>query len=365
MIPYVELKTQFLLIEHEIRAALDEVFESGRFILGPQLTAFEEEFAAYLSMPHVVGVASGTEAIQLALMAAGIGPGDEVITAANTCVPTICGIVGAGATPRLADVDPVTLTLDPASIERAITPHTKAIVPVHLYGHPCDMDALRALANQHEIALVEDCAQAHGAEYRGVRCGAFGAASAFSFYPTKNLGAYGDAGAVATHDAGLAAELRMLRNYGEERRYLHTQPGLNSRLDEMQAAILRVKLRHLEDWTEARRERAAEYSRLLAGTPLTLPCEADYARHNYHLYVVRSSHRDALQRHLEARGVGTLIHYPIPVHLQPAYAGLGYGPGDFPNAERACDEVLSLPMYPELPLEHVQRVAEAISEFRA
>ncbi len=360
MVPFVELKSQFRSIETELRAAIDGVLESSWFIMGKQLEAFEEEFAQYLGTRHAVGVGSGTEAIHLALRALGVQQGDEVITAANTCVPTVCGISATGATAGLSDVDPKTLTLDTGSFETVATERTKAVVPVHLYGHPCDMDPILEVARRHGIAVVEDCAQAHGAEYRGKRCGTLGDAAAFSFYPSKNLGAYGDGGAVVTDDEALAQEVRMLRNYGEEKRYHHGTKGFNSRLDEMQAAILRVKLKHLDAWNDARRECAMAYGERLAGLPVTLPHEAEWARHNYHLFVVRSPERDELMAHLKERGIGCLIHYPIPVHLQGAYEDLGLGRGTFPVAEKACDEVLSLPIYPELSIEAIDQVAEAM-----
>ncbi|HIJ74198.1 MAG TPA: DegT/DnrJ/EryC1/StrS family aminotransferase [Candidatus Hydrogenedentes bacterium] len=364
MIPFLDMKSQFRLIEAEIRAALDEVLASSRYVLGRQLAAFEQEFAAYIGVEYAVGVGSGTDAIHLALRAVGVGPGDEVVTAANTCVPTVAGIWAAGATPVLVDVDPTTLTMAPSTLDAAMTERTKAIVPVHLYGHPCDMAAIMAIAERRGGVVVEDCAQAHGARCRGVRCGAFGKAAAFSFYPSKNLGAYGDGGAVVTDDPDVAARLARLRNYGEERRYYHAVKGFNSRLDELQAAVLRVKLRHLDEWNAARRERAAAYDRLLAGTPVTTPTVAPWAEHNYHLYVVRSPHRDALQAHLDRHGVGTLLHYPVPVHFQEAYADLGCGQGAFPESERACNEVLSLPMYAELPFDAIGRVAELVAAFQ-
>jgi len=366
MVPFVELSSQFRSIEPEIRAAIDAVLESGWFIFGKQHAAFEEEFAAYVGAARAVGVGSGTEAIHLALTAIGVGPGDEVITAANTCVPTVSGISATGAKPVLADIDPITFTMHPASLENAISTRTRAIVPVHLYGHPCDMDEILAVARKHGLAVVEDCAQAHGAAYRGRRCGTFGNAAAFSFYPSKNLGAYGDGGAVTTNDAALAERLCMLRNYGEERRYYHTVKGYNSRLDEIQAAILRVKLKHLDEWNEARRQHAAAYQARLQGVSAILaPREAPWATHIYHLFVIRASRRDGLRSHLTQCGIGTQLHYPIPIHLQPAYAELGLGEGAFPEAERACNEVLSLPMYPELPIAAVDRVAEAIAAFGA
>ena len=363
MIPFAELKPQYLAIKNAIDAAVAEVFDSGWFILGKQCAAFEEEFAAYHGGGHAVGCASGTDAIHLALRAVGVKPGDEVITAANTCVPTVCGIAASGARPVFADVSENTLTLDPESLRRAITPRTRAVVPVHLYGHACDMDTILDVARTHEINVVEDCAQAHGALYKGKTCGTFGDAAAFSFYPSKNLGAYGDGGAVLTHDADVAQRVRMLRNYGEESRYRSVTEGFNSRLDEIQAAILRVKLRHLDAWNAARRERADRYGSALRDCAVTLPREAEWATSNYHLFVVRSPERDALREHLQHAGVGTQIHYPTPLHLQPAYAHLGYRKGDFPVSERACNEVLSLPMYPELPMHTVEQIARAVIGF--
>ena len=364
-IPFGELKSQFRSIEKEIRAALDDVIESSWYIFGKHCRAFEEEFAAYVGARHALGVGSGTEAIHLALRAVSVNPGDEVITVANTCVPTVAGIAASGATPVLVDADPVTLTLDPSKLDAAITERTKAIVPVHLYGHPCDMDAILDVAARRSLAVVEDCAQAHGAACRGKRCGSFGAAAAFSFYPSKNLGAYGDGGAVTTNDAGVAEKVRMLRNYGEEKRYHHAVKGFNSRLDEIQAAVLRVKLRHLDEWNDARRECAAAYTRLLQGSPITLPSEAPWAYHIYHLFVVRSPRRDELQAHLTSNGIATILHYPVPIHLQEAYADLGCPRGAFPQAEKACDEVLSLPMYAELPFDHIERIAECIQQWNS
>jgi dTDP-4-amino-4,6-dideoxygalactose transaminase len=363
MIPHVELKTQYLEIEAEVRAAIDEVLESAWYILGKQGQAFEDEFAAYLGAARCVGVGSGTEAIHLALLAVGVRPGDEVITVANTCVPTVSAIAFTGARIVLADIDADTMTMSPTSLKMAITARTKAIVPVHLYGHPCDMDAILAVAERRGIPVVEDCAQAHGALYKGRPCGVFGAAAAFSFYPTKNLGAYGDAGAVATNDPALAERVKKLRNYGEETRYHHSIKGFNSRLDEMQAAILRVKLKHLDRWNDARRARAARYSGLLADTPLRLPAEQSWARHNYHLYAVRSAQRDALAAWLREHAIGALMHYPIPVHLQEGYRDLGYSEGDFPESERACREELSLPLYPELSFEALEQVATTVCAF--
>lgn len=359
----MELKNQFRALESGIREAIDRVLERGWFVLGEELESFEHAFAAYLGVRHAIGVGSGTDAIHLALRAAEVGAGDEVITVANTAVPTLAGISASGATPVLVDIDPDTFTLDPALLDRAVTERTKAIVPVHLYGHACDMDPILAVAKSRGLAVIEDCAQAHGARYKGRACGTFGAAAAFSFYPSKNLGAYGDGGAVATNSAALDERLRMLRNYGEETRYHHVCQGFNSRLDELQAAVLGVKLPHLDAWNDARRAHAARYREVLEGLPLRLPSEAEWATHCYHLYVVRSPDRDALRQHLQAEGIGTQLHYPVPVHLQEAYAFLDKGPGSFPQSEEAASEVLSLPMYPELTSDDVAQVGLAVEGF--
>jgi dTDP-4-amino-4,6-dideoxygalactose transaminase len=362
MIPFLELKSQFQAIEPEIRAAIDRVLARGWYVLGEECAAFEREFGAYLGVDHAVGVNSGTDAIGLALRALGVGPGDEVITAANTCVPTAVGIVSSGATLALADVSPRTLTIDVESVAAAITPKTRAVVPVHLYGHPCDMGPLLKLARTRGLAVVEDCAQAHGARYHGKPCGTFGDAAAFSFYPSKNLGAYGDGGAVVTRDAEVAERLRRLRNYGQADRYHHVVEGVNSRLDEMQAAILRAKLPHLDAWNAARRERALLYMELFQHFDVQIP-KIGWAEPAWHLLVIRTAEREALREHLKARDIGTEIHYPVPLHLQPCYAHLGYRAGQFPAAERACGQVLSLPLYPELSLDAVRTVAAAVEYF--
>lgn len=364
MIPFLELKSRFRAIEPEVRSAIDRVLDRGWYVLGEEVQHFEREFADWLGVEHVVGVASGTDAIHLALRALGVGPGDEVITVANTCVPTVTAIEAAGARPVLVDATPDTLTMDPDGVASAITPKTRALVPVHLYGHPCDMDALMPIAEEHGLMVVEDCAQAHGARYRGRPCGTFGHAAAFSFYPSKNLGAYGDAGAVATGDSKIAERLRRLRSYGQEDRYRHVERGVNSRLDELQAAILRAELPHLDAWNQSRRMLAERYDRLLEGLPARRPAKAQRADSSWHLYVVRTQHRDALRTHLKARGVGTEIHYPIPVHLQPACAHLGYSRGHFPVAERAAGEIVSLPLYPELAPDDVDIVVHAIGAFQ-
>jgi dTDP-4-amino-4,6-dideoxygalactose transaminase len=363
-VPIVELKSQYLAMREEIDGAIRQVLEASWFILGEQGRRFEEEFAAYLGLPHAVGVGSGTEALHLALLALGIGPGDEVITTPLTAAATACAIRFANATPVFADVDARTLTLDPADVERRITPRTRAIVPVHLYGHAVDMDPLLALAARHGLKILEDCAQAHGTRYRGRLVGTIGDAAAFSFYPSKNLGAYGDAGAVACRSAEHAKSVRMLRNYGEEERYYHSIEGFNSRLDEIQAAILRAKLPHLDRWNQRRREIAAQYSRLIHNDAVALPAEAPWSTHIYHLYVVRTADRDALRRHLADGGVGSQIHYPVPLHLQKAFAHLSQGPGSCPVAEEAAGRILSLPLYPELTEEQIAHVAATVSAYR-
>lgn len=363
MIPFVELQSEFRAIETEVREAINRVLERTWYILGEECQAFEAEFAAWLGKGHVVGVGSGTEAIHLALRAAGIGHGDEVITAANTCVPTVAGIGASGATPVFVDVDPETLTLDPERLVAARTDKTRAIVPVHLYGHPCDMDPILDFAESHGLIVVEDCAQAHGAQYKGRMCGTLGHLAAFSFYPSKNLGAYGDGGAVTTPNRDHAETLRKLRNYGEETRYTHTIPGFNSRLDELQAAVLRVKLNHLDAWLAQRRALAEAYFAALRDEPVECPVEADWARSAWHLFPIRCESRDALQAHLREQDVHTLIHYPIPVHQQPAYRGLGYNVGDFPVAEGACNTVLSLPFYAHLSASQRTAVCDAVADF--
>jgi dTDP-4-amino-4,6-dideoxygalactose transaminase len=352
---------QYTAIRGEIDAAVERVLRSGWYILGKEVESFEREFAAYCGVEHAVGCASGTEAIALALMALGVGPGDEVLTVANTAVPTVSAVSMTGAKPVFADIDDYFL-MDPAKIEAAITPRTKAVVPVHLYGQMADMDAIGAVAARHGIPVVEDCAQAHGAEYKGKRAGTYGAMGCFSFYPTKNLGCYGDGGAVTTRDAALYERLVMLRNYGQEKRYYHTIKGINSRLDEIQAAILRAKLAHLDEWNERRREAAAWYSEALGGVCDVPRARAD-ARHVYHLYVIRTEDRDGLKTRLEKDGVTTLMHYPVPVHLQRAYADLGYRRGDLPATEKATGEILSLPMHPALSRDGVRYVCERVVEY--
>jgi dTDP-4-amino-4,6-dideoxygalactose transaminase len=368
-VPFFDLRRQYQQTKPEIDGAVHRTLSSGRYILGEELAAFEREFAAYCGARHAVGVGSGTEALHLALRACGVRPGDAVITAPNTAVPTVCAIVSANARPVFVDIDPATFTLDPEKLRdrpgrQRPGVRAKAIIPVHLYGHSAAMGPLLEVAREHGLKVIEDAAQAHGAEYAGRKVGRLADAACFSFYPTKNLGAYGDAGMVVTDDAEVAQRVRMLRNYGEEAKYQNRVHGFNSRLDELQAAVLRVKLSRLDEWVAARRRQAGQYGELLAGAPVVLPTEAPPARHSYHLYVVRSRDRDRLRQHLRENGVGTSIHYPTPVHCQNAYRELGYSAGDFPEAERACREVLSLPLYPELTDEEVRYVGRVLHSFR-
>ncbi|TBG54952.1 DegT/DnrJ/EryC1/StrS family aminotransferase [Rhizobium leguminosarum] len=361
MIPFLDIKAQYQSIKGEIDAAVLGVLASGQYVLGDEVAHFEQEFADYCNVKHAIAVNTGTSALHLALLAAGVGPGDEVITVPFTFVATVSAICYTGARPVFVDVEPVTLTMDPAEVEAKITPRTKAIVPVHLYGQMADMDAIKALAERHGIPVIEDACQAHGAQYKGHRAGSIGLSGCFSFYPGKNLGACGEGGMVVTNDDDQAKTMRMLRDWGQEQRYHHLLKGFNYRMDAIQGAILRVKLRHLEAWTEARRTHARRYSSLLAGsTVLTTPVEAADRRHVYHVYAIRSRDRDGLQRLLSAEGIPSGLHYPIPVHLQKAHVDLGYQAGDFPVSEAAAREVLSLPIYPEMPVRHVDQVVAAL-----
>jgi dTDP-3-amino-3,4,6-trideoxy-alpha-D-glucose transaminase len=360
-VPFLDLARRVASLRPELDAAIARVLDSGRFVLGAEVEAFEEELAAYCGAGHAVGVASGTGAIELALRALGVGPGDEVVTAANTCVPTVAAIEAAGARPVLADVDSATLTLDPARLDTAVTERTRAIVPVHLYGQCADMGRILAFAATRGIAVVEDAAQALGAEWEGRRPGALGDAAAVSFYPTKNIGALGDGGAVVTGDADLAERVRLLRAYGERSGHDSVVPGTNSRLDELQAAVLRVELGRLDGWTARRRELAAVYRDELAGLPLRPPAEAEQGRHAYHLFVVRVPERDRLRAELAARGVETAVHYPRPVHGHPAYERLARE-GALRESEQACGEVVSLPLYPELTDAEARTVVAAVRE---
>lgn len=363
MIPFVDLRAQYRAIKPEIEAAIARVLDCGQYVLGDEVATFEREFAAYSGAAHGVAVNSGTSALHLALLAAGVAPGDEVITTPHTFIATVAAIGYAGARPVFVDIDPRRFTIDPDRIEAAITLRTRAIIPIHLYGQPADMDPILEIARRRGLVVVEDAAQAHGAEYKGRRVGGIGDLGCFSFYPGKNLGAYGEGGAVVTNSPDYARTLRMLRDWGAERKYHHVLKGFNYRMESLQGAILRVKLRHLEAWTEARRSRAARYDDLLAGSGVETPAALPHNRHVYHVYAVRHPRRDDLQRALADRGVQTGIHYPIPVHLQPAHADLGYRSGDFPRAERAAAEVLSLPLYPELADEAIERVVGSICEW--
>jgi len=365
-IPFVSLREQADELGGEIRAAIDGVFKRSHFVLGESGRLFEEEFAAYCGAAHAVGVASGTDAIHLALRAVGVKPGDEVLTVGNVWVPTACAIRAAGAIPVFADIEGDTCGVSVSAVAAAITPRTTAIVPVHLYGHMVDMDPLMELARSAGIPVVEDACQAAGSEYKGRRAGSIGDAGAFSFYPTKNLGTYGDGGLVTTQRADVDRALRALRNYGEGgRRYFSdVAGGVNSRLDEIHAAILRAKLPHLDRSNARRREHAARYRERLAGAPVSIPAVREWALHNYHLFVVRTPHRDQLAAWLAQNGVGTAMHYPVPVHLQPAFSDLGGREGALPETERACREVLSLPIYPELTSAEIDRVAELVAAFK-
>lgn len=362
MIPFVDLKTQYLNIKDEIDTAVLNVLESTQFVLGQEVTALEAEFASYCDADYGVAVNTGTSAIHLALLAAGIGSGDEVITVPFTFVATVAAIGYVGATPVFVDIDPGSYTIDVTQIEKAITERTKAILPVHLYGQPADMEPLLEIARRYGLTVIEDAAQAHGAEYKGRRVGSIGDIGCFSFYPGKNLGAYGEGGMAVTNNPEYANTMRMLRDWGQERRYHHVLKGYNYRMDGIQGAILRVKLRYIEAWTAARKAHATRYDALLANSGVKTPVVMPYSHHVYHVYAVRSPHRDQLQQKLSERGIQTGIHYPIPVHLQPAYADLEYRLGDFPHSELAAREEISLPMYAELPADQLEIITTAVNE---
>jgi dTDP-4-amino-4,6-dideoxygalactose transaminase len=363
MIPLVDLRAQYRSIKDEIDAAIAEVLESCQFVLGEKVEAFESDFARYCQTEYALGVNSGTSALHLALLAAGVKPGDEVITVSYTFVASVAAILYTGARPVLVDIDPRSCTMDPERLEAAITPRTKAIMPVHLYGSCADMDPILEIARRHNLLVIEDAAQAHGAEYKGQRAGSIGNLACFSFYPGKNLGAYGEGGAVVTNDREYAEVIRRLRDHGQSRKYQHDAVGYNYRMEAMQGAVLGVKLRHLEDWNGARRRHAATYRAALADTGLRLLKEMPYSRSVYHIFPVFTSQRDNLVEHLKAHGVSTAIHYPIPVHLQSGYRDLVYKVGDFRHTEQASNEVLSLPMYVELSSESVIEVSDAIRQF--
>ena len=361
MVPFGDLSREAGELGDAVSAAIQGVLDSGWFILGPEVEAFERELASWLGASYAVGVASGTEALTIALRALDIGPGDEVITAANTCVPTAAGIVGSGATLRLADCDPDTLMISPQSAEAAVTPRTRALVPVHLYGGGANMAAIRELADRKGLLIVEDCAQAIGTTIGGLKAGSQGDATAFSFYPTKNLGAYGDGGCVVTSTSDVCERARSLRNYGYLERDHSVELGLNSRLDPIQAAILRVKLPYVVGWNSRRRQIATSYGDTIRQLGVTIPVVPDYVEQTFHLFVIRVPDREVVQSRLDELGIQTQVHYPLPLHMQPTLRGLGYGIGDFPNSERACSEVLSLPMFPQLTDGEVEEVVDALT----
>lgn len=364
-IPLVNLKKQYAPLKNEILSGIEHVFEGMQLFLGENVQALEKEFAQYCQAQYGIGVSDGTAALQIILRAMDIGPGDEVITISHTFIATAEAIMLVGAKPVFIDIDPVTFLMDVTQIEAKITPHTKAILPVHLYGQMVDMDPLLEIASKYNLRVIEDACQAHGAEYKGRRAGSLGDAAAFSFYYSKNLGAYGEGGFVATNDSEVARKVRMIRDHGSERRYYHDMIGLNGRLDEIQAVVLRAKLPHLNGWNESRRSNAALYKELLQGSAVVTPTESAYNRHIYHLYVLRAPKRDELQAWLKNQGIFTGIHYPVPIHLQPAMKSLGYKVGDLPITEQAVTEILSLPMFAELTDEEVKTVVDAVKGFYA
>lgn len=359
----VDLGRQYETIKPEIDRALADVLNRTDFVLGEAVRCFEEEFAHYCQAKYAVGLDSGTSALELGLRALGIGPGDEVLVPANSFIASAATVSFTGATPVFVDVDPDTYTMDVRQLARRITPRTKAIMPVHLYGQPAEMDTIMAVAERYGLYVVEDACQAHGARYKGRRVGAIGHVGAFSFYPGKNLGAYGDGGALVTNDSEIAERVRVMRHWGQRERYLHHYKGWNHRLDTIQAAVLRVKLRYLDEWNARRRHWARLYDQLLAGTSIICPKELPSAEHVYHLYVIQVEERDRLQTFLASQGIATGIHYPIPIHLQPAYADLGYRAGDMPVTEHCAARVLSLPLFAELKTEEVEFIADRIRSF--
>jgi dTDP-4-amino-4,6-dideoxygalactose transaminase len=361
-VPLGDLKSQYKLLKDEILSSLNEVAESTAYVLGPKVAAFEKDFAAYAGTKHCVGVNSGTSALHLALICAGVGAGDEVISVPMTFIATSWAISYAGATPVYVDVDPDTATMDASQVEKKITRKTKALLPVHLYGQPADMEPLLDISKRHGIPIVEDVAQAHGATYRGRKVGAMGQTGCFSFYPGKNLGAYGEAGAIVTDDDEIAARMRRLRDHAQAQRYHHDEIGFNYRMDGFQGAVLGIKLKHLEAWTNARIKLAEKYLEMLSDLPLELPVHKGDRRHVWHLFVVRHPKRDRIREELEKRGIQTGLHYPIPLHLQKAYRHLGYREGDFPVAERIGCECFTLPLFPEMTAEQQAAVVGALEE---
>jgi len=361
-LPVVDLRAQYARLRDEVSEALQEVADSMAYVLGPKVVEFEGAFASYTEAKHCVAVNSGTSALHLALICAGVGAGDEVITVPATFVATSWAISYVGANPVFVDVDPATYTMNVEQVEKQITRKTRALLPVHLYGQPADMEPLLEISERHGIPIVEDAAQAHGAKYRGQSAGTFGLCGCFSFYPGKNLGAYGEGGAVVTNDDGIAARLRALRDHAQEKRYYHDEIGFNYRMDAFQGAVLGIKLKYLEGWTEARRMLAARYNELLGDLPLQLPAEAPDRRHVWHLFVALHRERDRIRKELEARGILTSLHYPVPVHLQKAYRHLRYRVGDFPVTERISRECITLPLFPEMSFQQQDRVLEALRD---
>ncbi len=362
-VPLVDLRKQYAPLKDEILAGIGRVFDGMQLFLGENVQALEKEFAQFCGAQYGIGVSDGTAALQIILRAMGIGAGDEVITVSHTFIATAEAIVLAGAKPVFVDIDPQTYLMDVAQVESKINARTKAILPVHLYGQTVDMEPLREIASRHGVQVIEDACQAHGAEYKGRRAGSLGDAAAFSFYYSKNLGAYGEGGFIATNDGDLARRIRMIRDHGSERRYLHDLIGWNGRLDEIQAVVLRAKLPHLEEWNEKRRQHAILYAELLKGTPAVTPVECPGNKHVYHLFVIRAPKRDELQAWLKSQGIFTGIHYPVPIHLQNAFQSSGYQAGDLPVSERVVGEILSLPMYAELETDQIEHVTNAIKTF--
>lgn len=359
-IPLLDLKAQYLTIKEDIDQAIQRVLDSSKFVLGPEMNAFEKDMAAYCGVKEAVAVGNGTDALLLALRGLGVGPGDEVITTPFTFFASAETVAALGATPVFVDIDPVTLNMDLDQLEAKITPRTKAIIPVHIFGQMVDVERVMEIAARHDLKVIEDSAQAIGANYRGRKAGSIGNVGTFSFFPTKNLGAYGDAGMIVTDDENLAAHLRMLRFHGCRTKYYHEEIGYNSRMDELQAAILRVKFQHIDDWNAARREKGKIYDALLAGLPLTLPGIDPAGTPVYHLYVLRTDKREELMAALKENGIASAIYYPVPLHLQRAFRNLGYKEGDFPVAEKACSQAMALPCYPELTREQQEEIAKVI-----
>jgi len=365
-VPFLDLKQEYQSIKDEVNASVQQVMEDCRFVLGENVNSFEKEFASFCGTDYAMGVANGTDALHLALLACGIGKGDEVITVPNTFIATTEAISQTGAKTVFVDIDSWTYNIDVARIEGAINEKTKAILPVHLYGQPADMDSIMEIARKYNLKVIEDACQAHGAEYKDKKAGSIGNASCFSFYPSKNLGAFGDGGMVITNGNEIAQKIKMLRDHGQMKKYEHLVEGYNSRLDEIQAAILRVKLKRLDEQNKLRRKNASIYNGLLEDVDeVVTPFEAEYAKHVYHLYVIRTEKRDELQEYLKSKGVGTGLHYPMPLHLQKAYEYLGYKEGDFPVGEECAKQILSLPMFPELTREEIEKVVSEIKTFFA